>query len=328
MHVRTHRQARLTRSTPAVSAGVVAALVLCACSSAGSGDSSTRAGSTESGAANSSAVPNPAEVTALHDMLPDAIKSSGVLRVATTTVNPPMDYASDNQPMGVDVDLARAAGAVLGVKIQFSESELNGIIPGVLSHRWDVMWPGMNDTAVREQQVTMVDYTRHAFTVAVAAHNPKGIKSLADFCGLTFSEVQGSVFQSLIPSLSQDNCVSAGRPAIKLETYPDTAGAFQSVAAGRADAVLDAEELNAYQAQRSSQLEALGGISLSPVHYGIGILPSDTALINAMRGAIDELIENGTYKAILDKWKLGFMAIPKALINHPTPTAGETQPGS
>ena len=317
MHSSFYRRTRLMQ----LAAGSMAALLLVGCSSHGGGSAEPGSGASAGTDGIGPELKEPGEVSALHDLLPAAIKSSAILRVATTTVNPPMDYASDNQPMGVDVDLARAAGAVLGVKIQFSESELNGIIPGVLSHRWDVMWPGMNDTVVREQQVTMVDYTRHAFTVAVPAHNPKNIKTLADFCGLTFGEVQGSVFQSLIPSLSQDNCVTAGRPAIKLDTFPDTAGAFQAVAAGRTDAVLDAEELNAYQAQQSSSLEALGGISISPVHYGVGVLPSDTALIAAIKGAVDELIKDGTYKAILAKWKLGFMAIPKALVNQPTPGA-------
>jgi polar amino acid transport system substrate-binding protein len=309
---RPRRVAVLSRSRAAVmlSCALAASVALTACSnSAGSKGSAPSA-------TPSAAV---AEVPALHDMLPASIKASGTLRVATTPVNPPMDYVTNNQPNGLDVDMARAVGSVLGVKVEFSESALDGIIPGVLANRWDVMWPGMNDNPAREKQVTMVDYVRHAFSAAVPAGNPKKIKTLADFCGLTFGEVQGSVFQELIPTISKANCAAHGRPAIKVDTFPDNAGAFQAVAAGRIDAVLNAQELNAYQAQQSPRLEALNGIAISPTHYGIGILPTNTALINAIKGAVDELIKNGTYQDLLDKWKLGFMAIPQALVNHPAP---------
>jgi polar amino acid transport system substrate-binding protein len=252
-------------------------------------------------------------------MLPASIKKSGVLRVATTPVNPPMDFVENGEPKGLDVDLARAAAQVLGVRVEFHESALDGIIPGVLANRWDVMWPGMNDNLTREKQVTMVDYVKHAFSVAVPAGNPKKIKDLPDFCGLTFGEVMGSVFQELLPQISKEHCAAHGKPAIKVDTYPDNAGAFQAVAAGRIDAVLNAQELNTYQAKQSPRIEALNGIAISPTHYGIGILPSNTDLVKAMQAAVNELIKNGTYKKLLDKWDLGFMAIPKALINQPTP---------
>ncbi len=312
-HQRRAAVRRRSRAALILSCALAASAALTACSGS--------AGSKGSAPSASAPVKAVAEVKALHDMLPDSIKKSGTLRVATTTVNPPMDYVDGDQPAGVDVDMARAVGSVLGVKVEFSESALDGIIPGVLANRWDVMWPGMNDNPTREKQVTMVDYVKHAFSAAVPAGNPKKIKTLADFCGLTFGEVQGSVFQELIPTISQANCAAHGRPAIKVDTFPDNAGAFQAVAAGRIDAVLNAQELNAYQARLSPRLEALNGIAISPTHYGIGILPSNTALVNAMKGAVDELIKNGTYQNILDKWKLGFMAIPEALVNHPTPAA-------
>lgn len=302
--------------------GAAAALALALCATAAGCSAGSDPSTTTSAAAAqpTAAIPSLQPVAALHAMLPESIKSSGVLRIGTVTVNPPMDFAGPNgQPMGVDVDLAKAVAQVLGVKPQFSEASLDAMIPGVLSGRWDVMWPGMNDTTAREKQVSVVDYVKHSFSVAVQAGNPKHIASTADFCGLTFGEVQGSVFQNLLPTISAQQCAPRSKPAIVVDTFPDNATAFEAIASGRIDAMLNALELIEYQAQHSPSIQAIQQISLQPVHYGVGVLPGNTQLITAIQAAINELIKDGTYQKILQEWNLTFMAIPQALVNHPTP---------
>src|SRR5690349_7361582 len=57
--------------------------------------------------------------TALHDALPDAIKKSGTVRVATDVPYAPFEmFVAEGEPelTGLDYDLGQALGAKLGVK--------------------------------------------------------------------------------------------------------------------------------------------------------------------------------------------------------------------
>lgn len=302
-------------------AGLVTASALAACSApsvGGSSSSSAGAAAPASASASTGATVTAGSVDQqLRAMLPAAIKSSGVLKIATTTGNAPMDFATDDgTPQGLDIDLANAAAQLLGVKTQFFETQFSGLIAAENSGRTDVIWAAMNDNAVREKQVTFVDYFKHGFSVLVPKGNPHSIKSPADFCGLTFAESQGSVFQTLVPQLSKENCTSKGKPAVNVTIYPDNQGTFQALSTNRVDAIMAAQEQVAYQSDINPALEPVPSINLNVVHYGIGINPSNTELVNAIKATVQKLMDNGTYTQIVNKWKLQAQAIPQAVINQ------------
>jgi polar amino acid transport system substrate-binding protein len=48
---------------------------------------------------------------------------------------------------------------------------------------------------------------------------------------------------------------------------------------------------------------------------GIAVAVKDTALQQAIAGALDALIADGSYKALLAKWHLGDDGIEKATVN-------------
>jgi polar amino acid transport system substrate-binding protein len=302
---------RSTRSAPRrgaltfALAGLATAALVSAC--AAPSTTSTGASGTASATA-AAAIPASGVDQQLRAMLPASIKSSGVLRIATTTGNAPMDFATvGGTPEGLDIDLATAAAQLLGLKPQFFETQFSGLIAAESSGRTDVIWGAMNDNALREKQVTFVDYFKHGFSVLVPKGNPKKIQSPADFCGLTFAESQGSVFQTLVPQLSQQNCTSKGKSPINVTIYPN-----------RVNAIMAAQEQVAYQADLNSALDAVPSINLNVVHYGIGVTPSNTQLIACMKATVEKMIENGTYMDILNKWKLQAQAIPTAVINQPS----------
>src|SRR5204862_3755580 len=91
--------------------------------------------------------------------LPAAIKSAGVIKVATDASYPPDEFfASDNKTIqGMDVDLGNALGAVLGVKFQFSNVGFDSIIPA-LGNRYDLSLSSFTATTEREKTVDMVGY--------------------------------------------------------------------------------------------------------------------------------------------------------------------------
>lgn len=301
---RSARRSRPRRSVVAALLLVTVAVVASACSSSGSGSNKTSA-ATSSVPANSG----------LASMLPASIRSAGVLKIGTQAYAAPMDYTDNSgNPIGADIDLAKALASSLGLKAQFTVTNFNGLIPGSLAGRWDLIWASMNDTALRQQQITFVDYFKSSTTVIVQKGNPKNITSTADFCGLTFGEQQGSAYQPILATLSQQKC--AGKKPIVIQTFPDFATVYSAIAVGRVDAALQSLEGNAYEAKQTPTLETPNGIQLDPVHYGIGIDPKNAQLIKAVQAAMNQMIKDGTYKNILAKWGLTAGAVPTAALNQ------------
>ncbi len=295
-------------TVPALVLGGLLAASACSGSS-GAGDRPAGAGG--GGAPAASADP------ALRALLPADIRSSGVLRVGTTTGNAPMDFAtSDGKPQGVDIDLANAAARLLGLKAAFTETEFSGLIAGQLAGRFDVIWGAMNDNAEREKQVTFVNYFKHGFSVLVPKGNPHKVAAPADFCGLKFAESQGSVFQTLVPQLSQSDCVAKGKAPIKVEIYPDNQSATQALTAGRVDVIMAAQEQVTYISDLNNLLQSVPTINISPVQYGIGVTPGNTALVKTLQATLDKMISDGSYAAIVKKWNLQDQGITKITVNQ------------
>ncbi|TWB08802.1 extracellular solute-binding protein (family 3) [Rhizobium sp. ERR 1071] len=85
---------------------------------------------------------------------------------------------------------------------------------------------------------------------------------------------------------------------------------------GRYDAVVQGIETIAYQMRIEPNTYTLVGEPLlSNDTFGIGFKKDHTALRDAVAGALDGLIKDGTYDEILKKWGLIHNAVPKAVIN-------------
>ena len=101
---------------------------------------------------------------------------------------------------------------------------------------------------------------------------------------------------------------------------PSDSDAQNAVRAGKASAdVLDAA-VAGYSAETAPDLfevviDPATPNGVEPVYTGIGILKKNSALAAALQAALQELIDNGTYKKILDTYGLGQYAVPSAQIN-------------
>ncbi|HEX5511924.1 MAG TPA: transporter substrate-binding domain-containing protein, partial [Actinomycetales bacterium] len=112
-------------------------------------------------------------------------------------------------------------------------------------------------------------------------------------------------------------CKSAGKPAITIDQYQGQDQATAAVVSGKDEAMLADSPVIAYAVkQTNGQLEQLGNIyEAAPYGYVTkkGEMPFDQALV----GAVTALIKDGTYKKILDNWGVGAGAVTVANINQP-----------
>lgn len=244
-----------------------------------------------------------------------AMKSDG-LKIAAAEGYPPMEmFDVDGKTMiGVDMSLARAMGNLLGVEAKITNSDVSGMMPGVVSGRFDVLMSGFNDTAERREKVSFVDYAKSSGSIMVAKGNPSGVKGPADLCGETMAVLDNGYYMQLAEQFSKD-CVAKGEKKITILGFANDPEALLQVQNGRAVAGLNDYPVAVFRAKESNgALEAIEipGSSL----FGIAIDPKNEELVKLVQDAMNKLIKDGTYTEILNAWGLDQMALPEATINQ------------
>jgi polar amino acid transport system substrate-binding protein len=246
------------------------------------------------------------------DLLPASVRDSGVLRVATAEGYPPMEmFKSGTQDLiGVDPDLAAAIAKQLGLKLQMTNAAFDGLIPGLQAQRWDLAMSSMSDTAERRQAVNFVDYFTAGGAVVVPKSNPGHIQSLADFCGKTVVLAKGS--SNLAIGQEQNQKCSTKMNIIQSEDAPT--GLLQ-LDSGRAVAtIIDYPVAEQYAKQSPGKYTVLPQ-QYDAAPWGIAIDKKNGALTQAVQKALQELITDGGYTSILQKWGVTGSAVKSATVN-------------
>ena len=84
------------------------------------------------------------------------VKASGVLRVGTEGVYSPFSYhdPANGELVGYDVDVARAVGEKLGVKVEFVETPWDAIFAALEADRFDVV---ANEVTINDERKQKYD---------------------------------------------------------------------------------------------------------------------------------------------------------------------------
>ena len=88
----------------------------------------------------------------------DDIKAAGVLRVGMEPGYMPFELTNQKgEIIGFDVDVAKRMAKKLGVKLELVSTAWDGIIPSLMTSKFDVIMSGMTITDERSQVVDFAD---------------------------------------------------------------------------------------------------------------------------------------------------------------------------
>ncbi len=282
-------------------------LALAACSSSSSGSATPTGGTTAATKVDA----------ALAAKVPAKLKTAGFATVATDASYAPNEFfAADNKTVqGMDVDLGKAIGDVLGIKVNFVNASFDTIIPA-LGTRYDFSMSSFTDNKKREEVVDMVTYFSAGTSFLVKKGKNSDLTSLEVLCGKRVGVEKGTTQLDDVTAQST-KCTGAGKAAIDVQAYPDQNGANLALNSGRADVVLADSPVNAYAATQSSGAFEIVGTAYGTAPYGIPVPKSAeyAGLADAIRGALAKLEADGTYKQILTKWGVQQGAINDFKIN-------------
>jgi polar amino acid transport system substrate-binding protein len=245
------------------------------------------------------------------DLVPAALKEKGVLRVATAEGYPPMEmYKEGTQDLiGVDPELAAAIAGRLGLKLEMTNGSFPGLIPGLQADRWDLAMSSMSDTEERRKAVDFVDYFQAGGAIMVAKGNPAGVKDLADLCGRVVVLAKGS--SNL--AIGEGQNAKCGKKMTISQSEDAPTGLLQ-IDAGRAVATIVDYPVAKMLAQSSGKYEVLEA-QYEAGPWGIALDKKDSQLRDAVRKALQELIDSGDYAKIMEKWGVQGSGVKAATVN-------------
>ncbi len=294
---------RIRSVVPVAALAAVAALALSGCV-----DNSTPS---SSGSASSAAFDVKKDAT-LANSVPSKIKSAGTLNVGMDDTYPPNEYKDDNgNPVGWEVDFTNAIGAKLGLKINYAIAKFDNIIPSVTGGKDDFGMSSFTDTVEREKQVDFVNY----YNAGILWASAKGKTVDPDnACGMKVA-VQSTTYEDTdeVPAKSKA-CTDAGKPAIQALRYDNQDDATNAVILGKADALSADSPVTLYAISKSNGKLQEAGKTFDVAPYGIPVA-KNSDLTPVLQKTIQALIDDGTYKKILDKWGVADGSVTTADIN-------------
>ncbi len=250
--------------------------------------------------------------------LPENIRKAAVLHLTVNATYAPMEYydPADNELRGLDVDLAKAIAARLGVGIVWADVPFAELIPSLQTKRADFIISGISDRASRRETADFIDYLTTGPQFFALADSP--IKALPDLCGVKVGAVRSTSFPAEIAQWSAEHCEGAGKPAIQVAPGENSIDVRNQLKQGRVDAAVQGSETLPYAKSQEAGRYRIVGAPFSLGYQGIMVRKDDVGLRESLSGVLAAMIADGSYQAVLDKYGLGANAVPKPLLNAAT----------
>ena len=217
--------------------------------------------------------------------------AADVLRVGPDATFPPMEFTENGKRTGFDIDMVEAIAKKLGKQVEWVDIDFKGLIPGLVSHRFDMAVSAIYITDARKK---VVDFTEPYYAGGLVAMVKDGssIQKLADLDG---KKVTVQVGTKSVGFLQQHY------PKVQRVEVEKNQEMFNLVDIGRADAAVTGKP-GAYQYVRTRPGLKVLPEQLTTEEYGMALRKDEPELTKAVNKAIEQLKADGTYAAIVKKW--------------------------
>jgi polar amino acid transport system substrate-binding protein len=204
---------------------------------------------------------------------------------------------------GLDGDIIHYAAKMLKIpKITVQTVTFDGLIPGLLDGRFDIVGDSIHYTKNRSKVVNFCFPTYYyAEALAVPKGNPKNLHSLADLKGHTVGTLLGTNYAEWLQAV----------PGVIFKGYKDWQEIVPDLAFGRTEAALYDQPVVAMLMKQHAdwKIEIVPDYEphtyKNPVGYSsYALRQGDIQWVTGLSSAIQWMEYNGKLKAILTKWGL------------------------
>jgi len=172
----------------------------------------------------------------------ETIKKRGVLKVGMDIFQPWAMKDKNGKLIGFEIDVATRLAEDMGVKVEFLPTAWSGIIPALLTGKFDVIIGGMGITPQRALQVNFTQpYEFSGMSIVAHKKVAAGFDSLEDF---NKPEVQIAVKLGTTAAAAAKKFL----PKAKLRLFDTEPQAYQELRNGNVHAVVGSAPRPAYEA--------------------------------------------------------------------------------
>lgn len=218
----------------------------------------------------------------------EQVLKRGVLKVGFSTFVPWAMADKSGEYIGFEIDVARRLAQDMGVKVEFVPTKWSGIIPALLTGKFDIIIGGMSIKADRNLKVNFTNpYYYTGMSMVAHKELAKGFNSLEDF----------NKPEVVLAVRIGTTAVAAAKkymPNAQLRQFDEESQAVQELLNGRAHAFVSEEPLPAFQALKNPDklfLPLKEAFGRSPI--GFAVRKGDADTLNFLNNWIRLVQEEG-----------------------------------
>ncbi|VVP94857.1 ABC transporter substrate-binding protein [Pseudomonas fluorescens] len=219
------------------------------------------------------------------------------LKMGIEAAYPPFNNkdASGNV-VGFDKDIGDALCAKMKVECTVVTSDWDGIIPALNAKKFDFL---ISSLSITEERKGAVDFTNPYYSNKLQFIAPKNVDFKTDKDSLKGKTI-GTQRATLAGTWLEDNYGSD----LNVKLYDTQENAYLDLTSGRVDAILADKYANYdwLKSDAGKNYEFKGDPVVESDKIGIAVRKGDNELRNKLNAALKEIVADGTYKRINDKY--------------------------
>ncbi len=246
------------------------------------------AGSASSASTSASAsTSEPAALTTIEE---------GKLIMSTNASFPPYEMTDDSgKIVGIDAEIAEAIANKLGLELVIDDMDFDAALLAAQQGKSDMVMAGVT---VNEDRLLVMDFSDSYATGVQVVIVKEGSDVTMDNLGEKMIGAQRGTTGYIYASDTPEN---GGYGEDHVIAYDNGATAVQALKNGQVDCVIIDNAPAQEYVKANPGLTILDGEWVTE-EYAIGMAKGNTALVEAVNGALAELTADGTVQAILDKY--------------------------
>ena len=220
------------------------------------------------------------------------IYSNKTVKVGIYLYDYPMLYVSNDSINGFDYEIMNAIANEEKLNLKFIPVQFSKLIPALQTNYIDIIIAGMSVTEERKQLVNFSDkYYSSGQGIIINKENNK-IKVIDDLKGKTVGVIKDTISDTIISKIN----------GVGVKRFDIAGSALLSLKRNKIDAIMIDKLTCINYIQYDKDLTIVQTIEYPEIGYGIAVRKDDYTLLHKVNSGLQEIMTNGTYQKLVDKY--------------------------
>jgi polar amino acid transport system substrate-binding protein len=229
------------------------------------------------------------------------IKARGYMLAATEDDFRPFEFVEDGVSKGYDNDILAEIKKSLPFEVRQEILPWAGILPGVTTGKYDIAVTAVLVTAVRKPTFDFASPVAQS-TTFYATKAGSSISTPTDLNDKTVGAQAGSAMLADLQAFDAELKAKGGLGLKKIVEYPSNPEAYQDLALGRTDAVVNTEINLRSLIEERKGVFGLGQAIAKPVYIAWALKKGNTDTVKLIDDALLALRQNAKMYELQQKW--------------------------